>query len=334
MALSHSDYKSLLDIINTIHSIPDRNQMLKAVCGKLEEHVGISSAAFIPLDHSTRGFAYDGHFLYNISSTSSMMLFCTYYAALNPVAAAGIHLNTSNTACRITDVISASRFAETEYARDFSSLTQIFYELCMTITCQGNPVAGMGLHRKKREKDFSARDKVFMNFVLPHLSRALHNQQLMDTVASSREVGVIILGTAADPLFMNDVAKQALDGKPASLVPDPDLCNVPTFFKTAKGIYRVLSKTTGMNGKEKVLFLEPLPGRQYLRSRLLKLGLTPRQEEIAALTIQGHSNIEIAERLLITEQTVKDHLRAVFEKAGVRKRTALTAKIIGVNAQA
>jgi len=334
MPLSHRDYKNLLDTINTIHSIPDRNQMLKAVCEKLEKHVGLSSAAFIPLDLATSGFAYDGHYLYNISSTRSMMLFCTYYSALNPVAAAGIHLKSVNTACRITDVIPASRFAETEYARDFSTLTPIFYELCMTIAWQGTPIAGMGLHRKKHEKDFSAKDKEFMNFVLPHLSRALHNQQLMDTVASSLDVGVIILGTAPAPMFMNDVAKQALDGKPVSLVPNPDLCNAPTFFKTAKGIYRVLSKTTGMNGKEKVIFLEPLPGRQYLRSRLLKLGLTPRQEEIAALTIQGHSNSEIADRLLITEQTVKDHLRAIFEKAGVRKRTALTAKVIGVNAQA
>lgn len=59
--------------------------------------------------------------------------------------------------------------------------------------------------------------------------------------------------------------------------------------------------------------------------------LSPRQEEIAALVIQGFSNREIAERLYICEQTVKDHLHDIFEKTRVRRRSELTAKILGLN---
>jgi len=45
---------------------------------------------------------------------------------------------------------------------------------------------------------------------------------------------------------------------------------------------------------------------------------------------QGFSNKEIAERLFICEQTVKDHLYDVFEKAEVHSRGELTAKVLGL----
>jgi len=43
--------------------------------------------------------------------------------------------------------------------------------------------------------------------------------------------------------------------------------------------------------------------------------------------MNGMSNREIAEKLFITEQTVKDHLYAVYKKAEVNSRTALIVKI-------
>lgn len=55
--------------------------------------------------------------------------------------------------------------------------------------------------------------------------------------------------------------------------------------------------------------------------------LSPRQTEIARLVSHGLSNREIAERLFIAEQTVKDHLRSVFEKLKVKRRTQLLASL-------
>ncbi len=60
---------------------------------------------------------------------------------------------------------------------------------------------------------------------------------------------------------------------------------------------------------------------------LADFGLTPRQEEVTLLVVRGLSNREIAEQLFIAEQTVKDHLRDIFEKAGVRRRSELAAKV-------
>ena len=63
---------------------------------------------------------------------------------------------------------------------------------------------------------------------------------------------------------------------------------------------------------------------------LSKLGaLTEREREVLDLLAQGLTNKEIAERLFITPNTVKRHLKAIFEKLGVHTRSAATAIATG-----
>lgn len=49
--------------------------------------------------------------------------------------------------------------------------------------------------------------------------------------------------------------------------------------------------------------------------------LTPREHEVLALVADGLRNREIAQRLGVTEHTVKFHLAAVFGKLGATSRT-------------
>lgn len=53
--------------------------------------------------------------------------------------------------------------------------------------------------------------------------------------------------------------------------------------------------------------------------------LTPREREVAALAAAGHSNKSIARRLDTSPWTIKNQMRAVLHKAGVRNRTELSA---------
>ena len=57
------------------------------------------------------------------------------------------------------------------------------------------------------------------------------------------------------------------------------------------------------------------------------LGLTPREFEVLSWLVQGKCNKEIARQLSIEEQTVRNHLRPVFQKFGVARRAELLVKV-------
>ena len=54
---------------------------------------------------------------------------------------------------------------------------------------------------------------------------------------------------------------------------------------------------------------------------LRESGLTPREHEILGLIADGLSNREIAEKLFVSENTVKTHSARVFGKLGASRRT-------------
>lgn len=56
-------------------------------------------------------------------------------------------------------------------------------------------------------------------------------------------------------------------------------------------------------------------------SRVEALGVTPRELEILELIASGLSNREIAEKIFVSENTVKTHSSRLFDKLGARRRT-------------
>jgi NarL family two-component system response regulator LiaR len=56
-------------------------------------------------------------------------------------------------------------------------------------------------------------------------------------------------------------------------------------------------------------------------ARLETLGITPRELEILELIASGLSNREIAEKIFVSENTVKTHSSRLFDKLGAKRRT-------------
>ena len=57
------------------------------------------------------------------------------------------------------------------------------------------------------------------------------------------------------------------------------------------------------------------------QARLEAVGITPREHEILTLIAAGLSNREIAEKLFVSENTVKTHSSRIFDKLNARRRT-------------
>lgn len=62
--------------------------------------------------------------------------------------------------------------------------------------------------------------------------------------------------------------------------------------------------------------------------------LTAREREVAALLADGRSNGEVAEALVITVGTVKDHVHSILGKTGLRTRAAVAAAWHGADQSA
>jgi DNA-binding CsgD family transcriptional regulator len=52
------------------------------------------------------------------------------------------------------------------------------------------------------------------------------------------------------------------------------------------------------------------------------LGLSLREAEIMSLIAEGHSNGEIAARLVLAEKTVKNHVNRIYAKLGAESRAS------------
>lgn len=78
--------------------------------------------------------------------------------------------------------------------------------------------------------------------------------------------------------------------------------------------------------KKEVLVVKevPVPTQQRFElneDRLKDLGITKRELEILELMAQGMSNREIAEKLFVSENTVKTHSSRLFDKLSAKRRT-------------
>jgi DNA-binding CsgD family transcriptional regulator len=56
-------------------------------------------------------------------------------------------------------------------------------------------------------------------------------------------------------------------------------------------------------------------------------GLTPREQEVAQLMLRGATTVQASQRLAISQHTVNDHIKAIYDKVGARTRGELSATL-------
>ena len=80
------------------------------------------------------------------------------------------------------------------------------------------------------------------------------------------------------------------------------------------------------------VILQPAQAADTVPLLLAAHGLTRREAEVARLVLRGASTLEMVDTMRISRYTVQDHLKAVFDKVGVRSRRDLAGALLGAAA--
>jgi DNA-binding CsgD family transcriptional regulator len=87
------------------------------------------------------------------------------------------------------------------------------------------------------------------------------------------------------------------------------------------------SRLDSRDAGDVAVVIQPAPAGSVLDGALRAIGLSAREREVTSLVLQGHSAKAIASELVISPWTVQDHLKAIYEKTGVRNRSELVGLV-------
>lgn len=160
----------------------------------------------------------------------------------------------------------------------------------------------------------------------PWVSRCLHSTSIAEAIrltASFRPQIVLVsaelgAGPGAD-LAMRLVAEQP--SRRVAVLAAPG--EMTTVAARLHGTGRVLSRRITADDLRRAVFAMAID-RERRAER--PLGLSDRAADVLALLTRGATNAEIADKLGISTETVKDHVSRLLRTLGARNRTELVAR--------
>ena len=161
-------------------------------------------------------------------------------------------------------------------------------------------------------------DVLLLDLRMPNLDGLSALQALQQ---SNKRTRVIILTASEDKNEFVQAMKLGCSGIVLKQTA-PDLI-VKSIRKVHSGEIWLDSHTTAAVMRQFSTGTDPGSGGGNGKGGRERSPLSTREREIVALVAQGYKNKEMAEKMFISEQTVKNHLHNIFDKLGVSDRLEL-----------
>lgn len=213
------------------------------------------------------------------------------------------------------------------------------------------------LHRDDHPVGFTSSEAAMIGRIGPHIAHALRQATLLHISTDGGDAaspGVILLAEDLSLLAITADAEHLI-----SLIDDGGSTNLPlpvavytvavaleevrrgtaashalpsTRVQTRDGRWIRLhaSRLHGAPDEDRIaVVVEPIEARATVPLVLSAYGLSEREAQVAKLVLRGASTHAIVDALHISQHTVQDHLKAVFDKTGVRSRRDLVGRLLG-----
>jgi DNA-binding NarL/FixJ family response regulator len=155
-------------------------------------------------------------------------------------------------------------------------------------------------------------DVVLMDIRMPRLDGLSATRQMLDTAPGAHRPRVLMLTTFDLDEYVFEALRAGASGFLLKDAPSADL--VHAIRVVAAGEALLAPSVTRR-------LIEDYATRRPARARPAVLNtLTPRETDVLRLVARGQSNQEIAEQLVLAEQTVKTHVSRVLTKLDLRDR--------------
>lgn len=226
-------------------------------------------------------------------------------------------------------------------------------ELRSAFVADGACWGAVALFRTPAQPPFDEQSRRFLDGASRDLANGIRTSLVLghaERDPSPETPGLILLDEAGRVVALDANANRWLEelidpGSPSPNALPEVLYAVAEQTRTASGVshhggfvrHRVPTRTgdwvvlygTALEGDRKGVAISIEPARAHDIAPLLfeAHGLSEREQQVTYCVLQGLATSEIAERLFISAYTVQDHLKAIFEKVGVRSRKALVAKV-------
>jgi DNA-binding CsgD family transcriptional regulator len=341
------------EIVRHCHSGLDVGRLQKQVLGSLRRLMPVDAAFFATADPETLLFT-GAYAEEPLDAATPMFLAnefgCSDVNKFTSLAASARHVATLDGATR-RDRPSSLR------SRDIMQPLGLGDELRAALIVGQDCWGYLCLHRDDHPLGFTSSEAAIIARLGPHIAHALRQATLLHISTVSGDTaspGVVLLAKDLSLVAITADAEHLI-----SLIDDDGSTKLPlpvavytvavalqdvrrgtaashalpsTRVRTKDGRWIRLhaSRLHGADGEDRIaVVVEPIEARATVPLILSAYGLSTREAEVARLVLRGASTHAIVDTLHISQHTVQDHLKAVFDKAGVHSRRDLVGRLLG-----
>lgn len=273
----------------------------------------------------------------------AVSLYAERFMSLDPLRP--VYVEASGRPALLSDTETGRRFGQDPFTREFLGGLGIRHVMLSAHRMSDGAVFAFALHRGPEQPDFDARERTLLALCAPDLGRAALGPVLRRVLLQHVSGGApsvhalafdaqkrVVHGDLGASLLLDAATFARLSAAVEAFLDDRPARGTTVHMRVPSSGGALPARLVALDGRSGLAALAIL-SHEVADSRFEQLvreaRLTARERQVAALAIEGLRNRDIAERLGVGVDTVKWHLKTIFQKTKVRGRGGLAAIVLG-----